>query len=120
MSGADVPGAKMSLEDPNVIDFVAVEERGDVLLVMVEGRHWDGSDERLFQLQEKINTYASFALDGQLHKKYPEMTGRQVCIELRCVDRPDPKTSGFLDSVSEKLEAEGLGFRIKLIGPVPS
>jgi hypothetical protein len=110
----------MSVEDVGVIDFVAHDPGGEVVLVMVEGREWDGSNERLFQLQEKINSYVSFACDGQLTEKYPELAGKPVRLELRCVGPPDPKTANFLDMVREKLEEEGLAFRVKQIGQNPS
>lgn len=105
----------MSVEDPNVIDFVAHDPSGEVVLVMVEGREWDGSDERLFELQEKINSYASFASDGQLIKQYPELAGKPVRLELRCVSPPDPKTAGFLEMVRGKLTEEGLAFGVQQV-----
>lgn len=110
----------MSVENPDVIDFVAHDPGGEVVLVMVEGREWDGSDERLFQLQEKINSYALFVTDGQLVQKYPELAGRPVRLELRCASPPDPKTAGFVDMVRGKLEQEGLGFRVQQIRTDPS
>lgn len=106
----------VSVEQAGVIDFVAHDPSGSVVLVMVEGRDWDGSNERLFQLQEKINSYASFASDGQLTESYPELAGKPVRFELRCIGQPDPKTAGFLDMVREKLEAAGFAFRVKRIG----
>jgi len=99
---------------------VAHDPNGEVVLVMVEGREWDGSNERLLQLQEKINSYASFARDGQLLEKHPELVGRPVSVELRYVSPPDPKTADFLDRVSRKLREEGLPFRSKQIGSHPS
>jgi hypothetical protein len=105
----------VSVEDPNVIDFVAHDPSGEVVLVMVEGRDWDGSDERLFELQEKINSYASFATDGQLVEKYPELSGKPVRLELRCVSPPDPKTAGFVEMVRGKLREQGLDFRVQQI-----
>lgn len=110
----------MSVEDRNVIDFVAHDPSGEVVLVMVEGREWDGSNERLFQLQEKINSYASFACDGQLIEKYPELAGKPVRLELRCVSEPDPNTASFLAMVRGKLLEEGLSFSVKQIGLNPS
>jgi len=110
----------MSVEDPKVIDFVAHDPSGEVILVMVEGREWDGSNERLFQLQEKINSYASFASDGQLIEKYPELAGKPVRLELRCVGAPDPNTASFLDIVRGRLREEGLSFSVKQIGLNPS
>ena len=110
----------MSVEDSSVVDFVTVEPSGEVILVMVEGRDWDGSDERLYELQEKINSYSAFVRDGEIREKYPELTGRPVRLELRCVGVPDPRTAHFLELVRSRLQEERLGFSVKQIGARPS
>jgi hypothetical protein len=110
----------VSVDNPKVIDFVTHDPSGEVILVMVEGREWDVSKERLFQLQEKINSYASFASDSELIEKYPELAGRPVRLELRCVGAPDPGTANFLDRVRGRLREEGLSFSVKQIGLNPS
>ena len=110
----------MSVEDPDTIDFLAHDPSGEVVLVMVEGREWDGSDVRLFELQEKTNGYASFVLDGKLIEQHPELLGKPVRFELRCARPPDPKTAGVLEMVSRKLEEEGLTLRVQQIRSDPS
>jgi hypothetical protein len=110
----------MSVEEADVIDFVAHEPSGEVVLVMVEGREWDGSTERLFQLQEKVNSYVAYARDGQMIERYPELAGKPVRLELRCVSPPDPKTAKFLKIVQHKLQEEDLGFNVKQIGTRPT
>ncbi len=110
----------MSVEDPDTIDFLAHDPSGEVVLVMVEGREWDGSDVRLLELQEKTNGYASFVLDGKLIEQHPELLGKPVRFELRCARPPDPKTAGFLEMVSRKLEEEGLTLRVQQIRSDPS
>src|SRR5438270_275001 len=109
----------MSVEDTDTIDFIASDPRGEIMLVMVEHREWDGSDERLCQLEEKINNYASFALEGQLLEQHPELVGKPVRLELRYASPPDPATSRFLDLAREKLGARGLGFITKPIRSNP-
>ena len=48
------------IANPAVIDLFGVDQKtGEVLLVMNEPRPWDGSDERLHQLQEKFNAYVA-------------------------------------------------------------
>ncbi len=110
----------MSVDNPSVIDFVAHDPKGTVVLVMVEGREWDGSTERLGQLQEKINNYLTFATDGEMLKKYPELTGKPVRLELRCIGAPDETTEQFLTLVRRTLSEQGIVFSVKQIGSVPS
>lgn len=109
----------MSVEDPNVIDFVVHDPEGEIVLIMVEGREWDGSTERLFELQEKINNYAAFATDGQLVQQYPHYAGKPVRVELRCVGDPDPATGRFLKMAKQRLRSAGLSLSVKRIGARP-
>jgi hypothetical protein len=109
----------MSIEQRDVIDFVARTTDGDALLVAVEGREWDGSVEQLYELQEKVNRYVSFALEGEMVERYPHFAGRSVTIELRAVSAPDPATASFLDKIHDALELEGISFVVRRIGQVP-
>ena len=53
--------------NPAVIDVFGLDGKsGEVVLAMNEPRPWDGSDERLHELQEKFNAYVSFLLDGEM------------------------------------------------------
>ena len=48
------PGA-FGIENPRGLDALAVDgETGEAVLIMVEPRAWDGTEERIFQLQEKV------------------------------------------------------------------
>jgi hypothetical protein len=102
----------MSIEDTNTIDLVAQDRSGAVVMIMVEGREWNGSNERLYELQEKINTYATFALEGELNEKYPYFSGKPVRLELRAASVPDRATADFLAQVRVMLAEQGLDFRI--------
>ena len=62
-----MPGIK----DTATIDVIAQDPQpGVVVLVMREPRPWDGGERQLFELQEKINAYLSFALDGEMAAAY--------------------------------------------------
>lgn len=76
----------MSLAHPNVIDLVSHDPDTDtVTLSMVEERPWDQDGDLLLELQEKLNTYLAYALDGQLERDYPAMKGKAICFCL-CYD----------------------------------
>jgi hypothetical protein len=107
-------------EIQNVVDFVAVDPGGDVLLVMVEGREGMGRLNNSFSCRKKSTPIFRSRWMDSCSKEYPELAGPPVCIELRCLNSPDPTISGFIEMVSEKLKEENVRFRIKQIGPVPS
>jgi len=110
----------MSIDDPTVIDFVTLDRDGAVVLVMVEGRPWGGSEPRLEELKDKVRAYETFVRSGEIYEKYPTLTGKPVVFELRSVNRPDPATQRFIDDVRSRLEAFSIGFSVKQIGTRPS
>lgn len=49
-----------------IIDMIAHDPKTDeAVLVMNEPERWDDSEEQLFHLQERFNTYVAFLLDGE-------------------------------------------------------
>lgn len=92
------------VENAGVIDLYGFDQaRGKVLLVMNEPRLWDGSDERLHQLQEKFNAYVSFLLDGEMIGAHPELADKPALIELRCAQMPDERAIDLLSKIHDQL-----------------
>lgn len=101
---------------PEIIDKVIQEKDGSVALVMREDRPWDGSEDRVVELRKKINTYAAYALQGQLWKDFPDLAGKPVFLQLWCIQhRPDPKLMEFLDRANAQLAQHSLQIRVRVI-----
>ncbi|MDZ4816400.1 MAG: DUF6572 domain-containing protein [Verrucomicrobiota bacterium] len=106
---------KTGVENPAALDLMTFDPHTDsVVLVMTEMREWDGSDERLFQVQEKLNAYLSFALDGEMLETYPDAKGKRIVIQLGCSHEPDLKSLSFLKTLKMNLEKDQILFRVKL------
>lgn len=105
------------VEHAHVIDLIADDAKtGEVVLIMLEERPWDGSEQRLFQLQEKINAYLSFALDGEMAEAYPQFDGRKIRLQLDCVGMPGSDVVGFLGAVREQIGFQGINFEVRVMG----
>ncbi|HEX8280292.1 MAG TPA: DUF6572 domain-containing protein, partial [Chthoniobacterales bacterium] len=99
--------------NPAVIDLFALDQKsGEVLLVMNEERAWDGSDERLHELQEKFNAYVSFLLDGEMVATHPELQGKPARIELHCAEMPDERAIALLGMIHEQLELQEIKMEV--------
>ena len=99
--------------NPAVIDLFGVDGKtGEVLLAMNESRPWDGSDERLHELQEKFNAYASFLLDGEMIASHPELAGKPARIELRCEEMPDERALGLLNLIHDQLALQEIRMEV--------
>lgn len=63
------------LFDPAKVDVCSVSGDGVVELVIVQDHPWTGSDAHVESLQQKIQTYVSYALDGQMVADFPQTAG---------------------------------------------
>ncbi len=104
--------------NPAVLDALGQDPAtGEVVLVMFEPRAWDGGDEQLFQLQEKLNAYLSFALDGELTDQLPQLAGRPVRLQLNCAEPPPAPVIGLLSKVREQIALQGIGLTVEGLPP---
>jgi hypothetical protein len=97
----------------DVIDLFAHDPKTDeVVLVMEEPRPWDGSAERLYQLQEKFNAYVSFLLDGEMATAHPELAAKRARIELRCEHMPDARAVELLGMIHDQLAFQDIKMEV--------
>jgi hypothetical protein len=102
-----------------MLDAFAHDTRDDSLvLAMFETRPWDLGDHQLWQLQEKLNAYVSFILDGELRETFPHLAGKPVRIELRTVHEPSEQAMGFLGRARDQLAMQEITLEAVLIGEV--
>ena len=101
---------------PGVIDFLGFDEgAGEVVLGMMEERPWDGSEKQLFQIQEKMNAYFSFILDGEMEDAYPQFRGKKVRIRMECVGMPPEEAVKFLQAVYDQAQLQGIEFELDVL-----
>ena len=100
-SGSKHPNSE---DRAGVIDMVGYDPKTDeAVLVMNEPEPWDGSDQRLVQLQERFNAYVSFLLDGEFAEWDPELARKRARIEVRCADVPDARALDLLGQIHDQL-----------------
>lgn len=101
------------VEQTGVIDLFGVDTaKNEVVLAMRESRQWNGSDERLHQLQEKFNAYVSFLLDGEMISLHPELSGKRARIELRSDHMPDERAVELLGMIHDQLAFQEIGMEV--------
>jgi len=99
------------------IDVIAFDPTTDeCVLVIVEKRAWGSSPRPLLELQEKLNMYLAFALDGEMFRKLPEAEGKGVRIRLDCATQPEEQVPRFLRVASEKMRELSVTFEVRLLG----
>ena len=100
-SGKEHPGNQNRV---GVIDMIAHDPKTDeAVLVMNEPAAWDGSDDRLLELQERFNAYVSFLLDGEFAEWDPKLAQKRARIEVRCAHLPDARAVDLLGNIHDQL-----------------
>ena len=107
------------VENPKVVDLIGVDPVSDkVVLTMIERRPW-GADQRQFQqIEEKINRYMGYALDGFLAEHYPQYEGKRVQIRLECAEEPHGEAVLFVQAAARAASDHGLELVVAVAPPV--
>ena len=104
-----------SVENPNVVDLIKADPAsGQVVLVMIERREWDNGPQQFRQIEEKINRYMGYVLDGYLTTDYPQYEGKRVQIHLNCAEAPSGKAEAFVTAAQRAIRAHGLAFVVNV------
>jgi hypothetical protein len=105
--------AMSGIGNPGVLDAFAHDTRsGKLVMAMYERRPWDGGEAQLVQLQEKLNAYLSFALDGEMEESFPELAGKPLEIQLRTEHEPGPDVWAFVGRIREQLSFQDIAFEV--------
>jgi len=97
------------VENPKVVDLISVDTvSGKVVLTMIERRAWGASDQQFQQIDEKINRYMGYALDGFLVQHYPDYEGKPVQIRLECAEAPHGEAVLFVQAAARAAADHGL------------
>jgi hypothetical protein len=102
----------------SVVDAVA-KDKGDPewrLLLEVEKGEWQ-LPRAVFLLEEKLNSYASFALDGRMQQLYPHSHPGQTRIVVVSADPFPEKAVWLLENVSLALRPHKMKISWS-VGPV--
>ena len=106
------------VQNPKIMDLIEIDPVSDkVVLVMIERRAWGAGPQQFQQIEEKINRYLGYVLDGHLAKHYPQYDGKRVRIRLDCVEEPRGDATRFVRAADHAIRAEGLEFIVKVTPP---
>lgn len=98
---------KYGTAHPDKVDLIG-ESNGTCNLWIVQSEVLD--EERLFLLQEKINNYLVYILDGQLAEEYPKFFDMPKTVRIVYQQDFTETAIDFLEKVKSVFFAEGIGF----------
>ena len=109
------------VQNPKIMDLIRVDpQSGSVVLVMYERRRWGLGAHQFKEIEEKINRYMGYVLDGFLTQQYPQYVGKNVEIHLECAEAPTPEVLPFIDAATRAARQYGLEFAVTVAAAAPS
>jgi len=90
----------------DVVDLIT-ERDGICYMYLIEENELEG--DQLLALQEKLNSYLSFVLDGQLQRSYPALANLQKVIRISLQHTPSEFTGEFLQRVKSAFAEYDVG-----------
>lgn len=107
------------VQNPAVVDLITLEKGSDtVVLVMTEHRSWGASAEQFKQIEEKLNRYMGYVLDGFFAEQYPQYLGKAVQIRLDAAEAPHGEAVRFVAGMTDATRNHGLRFVVAVLPPL--
>jgi hypothetical protein len=107
------------VQNPVVIDLITLDKASDtVILVMTERRPWGAVAQQFTQIEEKVNRYMGYVLDGFLAEHYPQYMGKAVRIRLDCAEAPQGESARFVEAMTDAIETHGIHFAMTVLPPL--
>lgn len=107
------------VQNPTMLDLITVDPpSGKVVLAMFERRAWGTSPLQFRQIEEKINRYLGYVLDGFLVQHYPQYEGKRVQIRLDCAEPAHGDAIAFVRAAKHSIETHGLEFAVNVSPPL--
>lgn len=104
------------VENPTIVDLVTTDgDRREVVLVMLEPRPWLGSRQQLLQLEDKLDSYFTYVLDGHLVQQYPQYADHSVRLQLDCIEEPGPGERELLRAATRFAQGHGLKLWVRKV-----
>lgn len=94
--------------DATVVDLIAEEADGNVAIIMVETRSWDGGEAQETELWKKFDAYAGFVRSGMFAERNPELVDKPLEFRLECSSEPPPNVLHILQVCAERLDRFGI------------
>jgi hypothetical protein len=101
----------MTIEQSDIVDFVAREKDGNNLTLYISDHlQWDAENEKLLLLQEKLNRYMAFLESGEVYERFPDV--KHGNFKIKTIHKYQPSEEGykFLEIAQRIIGESGVEF----------
>ncbi len=98
----------MSISQINKVDLVTQSRTGEYFLIIVADEPWIDNDDFKYQLQEKLNNYCSYFLDGQMLQEYPDSKQQRITVRISSTTTIPKRLLEFISNLSKATKSSGI------------
>jgi hypothetical protein len=101
----------MAIDKTKTIDAIGIDRiSGNVILSIFDEMDWTNSNEHLYKIQEKLNSYLSYVESGEICKSYSKAQGKKCEIYIVFKHSPSQHEIEFLSKFDKVIENAGVAF----------
>jgi hypothetical protein len=106
--------------NPYVVDLIRrvtsensqVDSFDEIELVIMETREWGCVPQQIEQIEDKINRYLSYILDGFIFQHYPQYQGKKITIVFEHLGgNVSVEEERFLNSIKTYFQGISIGYK---------
>jgi hypothetical protein len=107
----------MSIEQTKIIDAIGIDNvTNNVVLTISDHINWlEQTNNHLFLLQEKLNSYLSFIESGEIIDIYPNAKNRKVIINVIYKYPLNNKAQEFYQKIEKIIRNSGIELNYRLL-----
>jgi hypothetical protein len=103
----------VAIADTTSVDIVVHHPyRDDVLLLLLGREPWSGSAEQRRLLRAKVETYAAYALSGDVARSAPGAANKRIVVQLLVPETGCALADDFRAEADRILGPRGIAFRV--------
>ena len=101
------------LHNPNIVDLIrqAPDAEDVVELIAIQRRAWPADAAAIASmLQDKLNAYFGYVLQGYFHREYERYVGHRVRVVVAWSEAPPPAAEALFVQAARIADEQGVGF----------
>lgn len=105
----------MSISKTTTIDLITKSNGNIYVLIIVADEPWVDENNFRYRLQEKLNNYASYFLDGQMRKDYSDCRQTRITVRISSSSPIPTDLQSFISDMANALYTYGIDIETETV-----
>lgn len=107
----------MSISKTDKVDLISKKKTGEYELIIVADEPWVVNRLQKEYLQEKVNNYCNYFLDGQMAEEYPDCHQKRITVRISSSSEIPEYAMMFISQLAGAFNKYGLDIITEVVVP---